>query len=130
MADTQISRAAHITGLIVGGLPALFLIADAVMKLLKLDAVVKATTDLGYGEGTIVPLGIVLLACTVIFMIPRTTILGAILLTGYLGGAIATHVRHGDGLFEVIFPIILGIMIWLGLYLCDSRVRELVPIRS
>jgi len=130
MADTQISKAAHRTGLLVGGLAALFLIVDGVMKLFKPEIVVKATVDLGYSENTIVPIGIVLLVCLILFMIPRTTVLGAILLTGYLGGAVATHVRRGDGVFEITFPIILGAMIWLGPYLCGSRLRSLVPLRS
>ena len=90
MADTQISKAAHRTGLLVGGLAALFLIVDGVMKLFKPEFVVKTTVDLGYSENTIVPIGTVLLVCVILFMIPRTTVLGAILLTGYLGGAVAT----------------------------------------
>ncbi|HEV7701121.1 MAG TPA: DoxX family protein [Pyrinomonadaceae bacterium] len=130
MADTQISRAAHWTGLIVGGLPALFLIVDGVMKLFKPEFVVKATTDLGYSENVIIPLGVVLLTCVALFMIPKTTVLGAILITGYLGGAVATHVQHRDGAFEIVLPVIFGVMIWLGLWLCDTRMRQLVPIRS
>lgn len=126
----QISRAAHWTGLILGLLPALFLILDGVLKLIRPEAVVKATVDLGYPESTIFPIGVVLLICVALFMIPKTTVLGAILITGYLGGAVATHVRHSGSVFEIFFPVILGILIWLGLYLCDSRVRQLVPLRS
>jgi len=92
---------------------------------------VEATVKLGYSATTIVPLGIVLLTCTVLYVIPRTSVLGAILLTGYLGGAVATHVRVGDPLFShVLFPVYLGVMIWLGLYLRDNRLRALMPLRS
>jgi ABC-type transport system involved in cytochrome c biogenesis permease component len=84
----------------------------------------------GYPESIILPLGIVLLACTVAYLIPRTSILGAILLTGYLGGAVATHVRAGDTLFSILFPIILGVLIWGGLYLRDARLPALIPLRT
>lgn len=91
--------------------------------------VVEATVRLGYPESVIVPLGFVLLVCTVLYLIPLTSVLGAILLTGYLGGAVATHVRAGEGLFSLVFPIIFGVLIWLGLYLRDDRLRALVPLR-
>jgi len=116
-------------GRIIGGLPALFLLVDAIMKLVKPVPVVEATVKLGYSENVIVPLGIVLLVCTVLYLIPRTSVLGAILLTGYLGGAVATHVRAGEGLFSIVFPIIFGALLWLGLYLGDDRLRALVPLR-
>ncbi len=118
-------------GYILSALPALFLLLDAVGKLIKPRAVIEGTVELGYEESVIVPLGIVLLICTVIYIIPRTAVLGAILLTGYLGGAVATHVRVGGPLFShKLFPVYLGIMIWLGLYLRDRRLRALVPLRS
>ena len=117
-------------GRIASGLPALFLLVDGVMKLVKPVAVVDATVGLGYPESVIVGLGIVLVACTVAYLIPRTSVLGAILLTGYLGGAVATHVRVGGGLFPISFPIILGVLIWCGLYLRDERLRTLLPVRS
>src|SRR5678815_1351815 len=84
-------------GRIVSALPVLFLLMDAVMKLVKPAFVVEATVQLGYPESVIIGLGIVLLSCTVLYVIPRTSVLGAILLTGYLGGAVATHVRGGNG---------------------------------
>lgn len=117
-------------GRIVGGLPALFLLVDGAMKLAKPAVVVDATRNLGYSESVIVPIGIVLIACTILYLMPTTSVLGAILLTGYLGGAVATHVRTGEGLFSIIFPVIFGILIWLGLYLHDARLRALVPLRS
>ena len=110
-------------------LPALFLLFDGVMKLVKPAPVVKATVGLGYSESVILPLGVVLLACTLLYLIPRTAVLGAILLTGYLGGAVASHVRHGDGLFAVCFPVIFGALIWGGLVLRDERLRSVVPWR-
>lgn len=116
-------------GRIISALPALFLLLDGVMKLVKPAVVVEATVQLGYPEGVILGLGIVLTACTVLYVIPTTSVLGAILLTGYLGGAVATHVRLGEGPFPVLFPVVVGVLIWLGLYLRDERLRTLVPLR-
>jgi hypothetical protein len=98
------------------------------MKLFSPAVVIEATTELGYAQSAIVPLGIVLLACTVLYAIPRTSFLGAILLTGYLGGAVATHVRVGTGLFPILFPVIVGAMLWGGLFLRDRRLRALIPL--
>jgi hypothetical protein len=117
-------------GRIMSGLPAVFLLVDGVAKLVKPVPVVEGTIKLGYSESVILPLGIVLLASTIIYVIPRTAVLGAILLTGYLGGAVATHVRVGDPLFPVLFPVILGVLIWGGLYLRDERLRALIPLRN
>jgi len=117
-------------GRIISALPALFLLMDGVMKLVKPAPVVEATVRLGYPESVILGLGIVLIASTVLYVIPSTAILGAILLTGYLGGAVATHVRVGEGLFPVLFPVVFGVVIWLGLYLSDDRLRALIPLRS
>lgn len=124
--DTHTSSSRQLwAGRVISALPALFLLIDGIMKLVKPPVVVEATVKLGYSETVIVGLGIVLLACTIIYLIPRTAVLGAILLTGYLGGAIATHVRVGDPLFTIIFPVILGTMIWGGLYLRHERLRSL-----
>jgi hypothetical protein len=114
-------------GRIIGALPALFLLVDGGMKLVKPAPVVEATVQLGYPESVIFGLGIVLLACTILYLVPRTSILGAILLTGYLGGAVATHVRIGNSLFSVFFPVILGVLVWGGLWLRDDRLRALLP---
>jgi DoxX-like family len=91
--------------------------------------VVETTVQLGYSEGIILGLGIVLLAC-VLYSIPRTVVLGSILLTGYLGGAVATHVRVEDGPFPVFFPVIMGALLWGGLFFRDRRLRELIPVRT
>ena len=131
--DTQTaatSRKMLWAGRIISALPVLFLLMDGAMKLAKPAFVVEATVQLGYPESVIIGLGIVLLTCTVLYLIPRTSVLGAILLTSYLGGAVATHVRVGDGLFPISFPIILGVLIWGGLYLRDERLRTLLPLRS
>jgi hypothetical protein len=111
-------------------LPALFLIADAVMKFGKPSFVVDKTTELGYSENVIVPLGAILLAGTLLYLWPRTAVLGAVLLTGYLGGAVATHLRAGSPLFEMLFPAIVGALVWGGLVLRDERLRSLLPWRS
>ena len=124
------SKAALWTGRVMSGLPALFLLFDAAMKLVKPQFVVDATVRLGYPEGVIVPLGVVLLVCTVLYLVPRTSVLGAILLTGYLGGAVATHVRHEDSPFEIVFPFVLGALIWGGLVLREPRLRLVLPWRS
>jgi len=129
--ETQIvSKKALWGGRVISALPALFLLMDSVMKLVKPAVVVDATVKLGYSETVIVPLGIVLLVSTLLYLIPNTSVLGAILLTGYLGGAVATHLRVADPLLtHVLFPVYLGVLIWLGLYLRDARLRTLVPLR-
>src|SRR5882724_9502424 len=130
-ADTEtghVSKASLLTGRIISALPILFLLMDGVMKLFKPKIVVDTTVELGYHETVILPLGIVLLICTALYIIPRTCILGAILLTGYLGGAVATHVRVGAGPFPVLFPVFLGVLIWGGIYLRDARLRALIPL--
>src|SRR3989475_7923475 len=119
-----VSRKRLWAGRILSALPTLFLLLDGVAKLVKPAPVVEGTVKLGYPESVIVPLGIVLLACTVLYMIPRTSVLGAILLTGYLGGAVATHVRVSDPLFtHILFPVYLGVLIWTGLFLRDDALR-------
>jgi hypothetical protein len=113
-------------GRIMSFLPALFLLVDGAMKLAKPAFVVEATVQLGYPERVIVGIGVLLLVCTLIYVVPRTAVLGAILLTGYLGGAVATHVRVGNGLFNILFPVILGALLWGGLALRDLRVAALL----
>ena len=118
-------------GYIISALPVLFLLVDGTMKLFKPEIVIKATTDLGYPESTIVPIGITLVACTILYIIPQTAIFGAILLTGYLGGAVATNVRVGTPLFtHILFPVYVTSFLWVGLYLREFRLRALVPLRS
>ena len=128
--DTQtetVSKKALWAGRILSALPVLVLLASGVMKLLRPPEVVEGFIALGWPENLALGLAILEIACTVIYVIPQTSVLGAILLTGYLGGAIATHVRIGDGF---LMQIVLGALIWGGLYLRDVRLRALLPLRS
>jgi len=114
-------------GYIASGLPALLLVFSGVAKLILPEGMPEEFTRLGYPVGTAAGIGIVELLCAALYIIPRTSVLGAILLTGYLGGATATHVRIGD-LF--IMPILVGVVLWAGLYLREPRVRALIPLRK
>ena len=114
-------------GRILSALPVLLLLFSGVMKLMKPAPVVEGFVHLGYPAGLTLGLGIIELACTVLYVIPRTSILGAVLLTGYLGGATATHLRIGE---PFLMPIVLGVLVWGGLYLRDDRLRALIPLRS
>lgn len=114
-------------GYVVSAVPVLMLLMSAIMKFAKPPAVVEGFTHLGWPENLALALGVVELVCVIIYVIPQTAVLGAILLTGYLGGAIATHVRIGEGF---IGPAIFGVLVWLGLYLRDPRLRALVPLRN
>ena len=119
------------TGRVLSTLAVLFLLFDSTLKFLKPQAVIDGTVALGYSVSLITPLGVVLLICTLLYVIPMTQVLGAILLTGYLGGAVATHVRHGDPLFShILFPTYLGAFLWLGLYFRDPALRAFVPFRK
>ncbi len=115
-----------VLGWILTVLPSLALIASAVMKLLRPPMVVEGFAKAGYAESVLVPLGIVELACTVLYLIPQTSVLGAILLTGYLGGATATHLSQQE---SFIPPVIFGVVVWLGIFLRDARLRALIPLR-
>ncbi len=129
-ADTQTAPASKWllwAGLVISALPVLVLLMSGVMKLVKPAPVAEGFTHLGWDESLALILGILELGCTVIYLIPRTSVLGAILLTGYLGGAIATHVRIGEPFYG---PLVLGVLGWGGLYLRDARLRALLPLRS
>ncbi len=118
-------------GSILTGLVSAFLTFDVVMKVLRLAPAVQGTTELGYPAGTVVWIGLIELICLALYLVPRTSVLGAVLLTGYLGGAIATHVRVGSPLIGyTLFPIYVALMVWGGLYLREPRLRELMPLRS
>ena len=118
------------TGWGMTGLMIAFLLFDSVSKLVLEHHVVEATTQIGYPLDLIRPLGIIGLACTILYAIPRTSILGAILLTAYLGGAVASKVRIEDPLFSsVLFGVYFGILVWGGIYLRDERLRALIPLR-
>jgi len=118
-------------GRIVSGLAVLFLLFDSVIHLTKIPPVVEAFAQLGYPVSLAFSIGILELMCLVVYVIPRTSILGAILLTGYLGGAVASNVRIDTPLFtHVLFPIYVGVFIWGGLFLRDDRLRALIPLRN
>jgi hypothetical protein len=134
MPDTQtapVSKKALWTGRIMSALVILFLTFDAIFKFTKpAPSVLEILAHVGWSPSLMPVLGIVLLVSTALYAIPITSVLGAILLTGYLGGAIATHLRVGDPLFShVLFPTYLGVLLWGGLYLRDERLRALLPFR-
>lgn len=119
-----------ITGWVFSGLVIAFMIMDLTMKFMQLPIVISTTEGLGWPASSVTPLAITLSVCTLLYAFPRTAVLGAVLITGYLGGAVATHVRIGSPLFShVLFGVYIGIFTWAGLYLRDARVRALIPLR-
>lgn len=130
MNPQPISKPALWTGRTLSGLLVLFLAMDGAMKLAKPPQVVEASAKVGIGEGALVGLGVVLLACTALYAFRATAIFGAVLLTGYLGGAVATHVVTPGEPFTFVFPVLLGVMAWGGLSLRDARLRARLPFRD
>jgi hypothetical protein len=129
-ASSTSSKTAVVTGRILSGLAAAFLVFDSVGKLLRVQPVVEGTASLGYPVSVIFPLGVTLLTCVFVYLMPRTAVLGALLLTGYLGGAVATHVRVGSPVFShVLFPTYVAALVWGGLMLRDRRLRAFLPVR-
>lgn len=119
------------TGRGLSGLAVLFLLFDGTGKLFQVQPVVEGTLQLGYPRDAVFTLGVILVACVLVYVIPRTSVLGALLLTGYLGGAVATHVRVESPLLtHALFPIYVAAVLWVGLLLRDARLRGLLPIRS
>jgi DoxX-like family len=118
------------SGRILTGLVVLFLLFDGITKVVKERHVLQAAADLGYSANLIAGIGVLLLACTAVYVIPRTAVLGAVLLTGYLGGAVEANVRAGHPLFECIFPVIFGVLVWAGLFLREPRLGDLFPTRK
>jgi hypothetical protein len=125
-----VSNARLWAGRIISAIPVLFLIFDGAIKVPNIAPVVKASVQLGLPENLAPAIGILEIACAALYAIPRTSVLGAILLTGFLGGAIAIHVRVGDPLFtHTFFPIYVGLMVWGGLFLREARLQTMVPLR-
>lgn len=119
-----------LTGRILSGIAVLFLLVDGVAKLLQVQPVIDGTLQLGYPRDIVFSLGVILLSCLLAYIVPRTSVLGALLLTGYLGGAVATHARLEHPLFShTLFPIYVGLFIWGGLVLRDERLRTFLPVR-
>jgi hypothetical protein len=126
--STAPARSFRITGwTVLQTLLVLFLLVDGVAKILRFAPYVEGTVRVGYSASCVVPLGLVLVACTVLYVVPRTAMLGAILLTGYLGGATATHVRMGE---PFVFPVAFGVLVWVCLVARDARLRALLSSRS
>lgn len=133
LAATQpmpMARGARWAGWSLSTLAILFLLFDTVIKLLSLPVAVEATTQLGYAAGLVATIGLIELVCLLVYCIPRTAPLGAVLLTGYLGGALAIQLRADSPLFSLVFPMIIGALIWGGLLLRDARLRALLPGRG
>jgi hypothetical protein len=125
--DTAVSSKGLWAGRIISALAALLLLFSGAMKLLKVPAVIVGMAHYGYPEHLILCIGMIEIGCTIIYLIPRTAILGAVLMTAYLGGATATNVRVGDPSF--IAPVLDGLFVWAGLYLRDERLSALIPWR-
>ena len=131
-ATAPASRAARLLGRILSGLVIVFLLFDAAIKLVPLAVVTETMDKMGYGssENLARSLGLITIVCTVLYSVPPTSILGAILLTGYLGGAIASHLRIGSPLFtHTLFGLYLGLMVWGGLWLRDKNLQSMIPFR-
>jgi len=121
------SKAMLWSGRVLTVLLALFLLFDSGVKIARSPEAVQGTAQLGYPQSAVVPVGVVLLISLVIYLIPQTSILGAILLTGYLGGATATMVRVSSP--WVPFPVLIGVLVWAALYFRDDRLRAMIPLR-
>ena len=125
------SKRALSSGRVISGLAAAFLIFDSAGKLLEVQPVIDGTRQLGYPPDIVFGLGVTLLLCVLAYLVPRTSVLGAVLLTGYLGGAVATHVRVGNPLLtHVLFPTYVAALLWSGLLLRDARLRAFLPWRD
>lgn len=126
-AAAGITTAARWAGRVISGIAVLFLTFDALIKLFQVSLAMEATTQLGFPAGSVAVLGAVETVCLALYLWPRTALLGAVLWVGYLGGAIATHVRSGSPLFShTFFPIYVAILLWLGLWLRDARARRVI----
>ncbi len=125
--NSSVSKAALWSGRVMSALPVLLVLFGSVMKLMKTPAVIEGFVRAGLPERLIIPVGAIELACVIVYAIPQTAVLGAILMTGLLGGATLTEVRIGDPTWPL--PVVLGMLAWGGLFLRDLRVRELIPVR-
>ena len=131
MLKKSISPRATWAGRFISGFAVLFLTFDAVLKLFRFSAAMEGTVQLGYPPDLVLPIGLIEVACLIVYLVPRTSVFGAVLWTGYLGGAVATHFRIGNPLFtHMVFPIDVAAMLWGGLWLRDGRVRHLFSPRS
>ncbi len=127
---SHVSKSSLWTGRVISTLVVLFMLFDGVTKVIKEPHVMAASQQLGFSAAAIVGIGITALVCTAFYVIPATNVLGAILLTGYLGGAIATNVHSGTAVFNTVFPAIFGALAWAGIFLRDKRLQRLIPFRT
>ncbi len=128
LAPASLSTTRLWTGRVLSALAAVFLFVDGITKVLQVAPVVESSAQLGYSASATLGIGVLLLISLAVYLLPQTAPLGAILLIGYLGGAVATHVRFGSPLFSVLFPVIIGALLWLGLFLRDVRLRAFLPL--
>lgn len=129
-ADGAARGRSNSVGLVCTAIVALFLAFDTLLKVLRLAPAVEGTAGLGYPTESVMWIGLIQLVCLVLYLVPRTAVLGALLMTGYLGGAVATHVRISNPLLtHTLFPVYVGLILWGGLYLREERLRALVPFR-
>lgn len=127
-ADRATSSKQLWTGRVLTGLASMFMLVDGIMKVVKPAPVLQASIQMGYPVATLTGIGLALITCTVLYAIPRTAILGAILLTGYLGGAVASQVRASAGWFELVFPLLFAVLVWGALWLRDYRLRRILTL--
>ena len=128
--DANTLRGSRIAGIVLTSVAALFLSFDTVLKVLRLEVAVEGTTALGYPAETVLWIGGLQMICLLLYLVPQTAVLGAVLMTGYLGGAVATHVRIGSPLLtHTLFPVYVALFLWAGLYLREPRLRGLLPLR-
>jgi len=130
VASGSVSKAGLWTGRVISGFVVLFMVFDGVTKVLKVSQVLQASARLHLSVADTVGIGTVLLICTALYAVPRTSILGAILLTGYLGGATAIQLQAGSPAFENAFPVIFGVLVWAGIFFRDPELRAMIPLRA
>jgi hypothetical protein len=131
MKQHAVSRKAVWAGWVASALPVLMMVFSGVLKLMRPEPVIESFQKLGYSPDLAIGLGVLELSCVAVYLLPRTAVLGAVLMTGYLGGAVNTHLRIGDPLLtHTLFPIYLGALAWIGLLLREKRLRALLPFRK
>ena len=129
-AERTAQSRSRVAGIALSAIASLFLASDAALKVLRLGPAVEGTTSLGYPAETVLWIGAIQSACLLLYLVPRTAVLGALMMTGYLGGAVATHVRISSPLLShTLFPVYVALLLWGGLYLRDERLRALIPFR-
>lgn len=127
---TKTSKTVLWISYILQGIVVLMFLMGAVQNLMQSETAVTQAMEMGYPESSVLYLGLVLLISTVLYAIPKTTVVGAILLTAWLGGAVATHVIHKDSFFNILLPVIFGMVIWLSLWLRDKQLKSLIPLKK